>query len=568
MARPQARSLPATLRALLALVLALAVGLTAVSLTACDDKDDSSQASSAASSDKEQTFAPTSGSSSTTLVVASGSENREAAAAIQKAADAAGITIEMHYMGSVDIKNELASGAPDYDAVWPASSIWISMGDTQHLAKDEQSTSTTPVVLGVKKSKAEELGWLGPDGTASVPTADIVAAVQDGRLTFAMTSATQSNSGASAYLAFLTSLAGKDQPLTADDLDSQDLQASMKALLSGVDRSSGSSDWLKDMVVKDPDNHDAMVNYESIVIQANKELTAGGNEPLVAVYPADGIAVSDSPLAYLDHGQDKEDAFKAFQQAMASDDAKLELERVGRRTGLGGRLTFADDDQVKEAFNPEWGIVSDGSVLKTAPLPSADVTERALTLYQTVLRKPAYTIWVVDYSGSMSGEGKDQVVEGLRMALDPTQSARYLIQPAEDDVNVFIPFNSGSLGTWDAYGPQTEALLMSVEDTPADGGTNIYAGLEDALYQLRDVDGTAYTRAIILMTDGMSDDIDRDDFYDDYQREGDGVPIFPIMFGEADSSQLDPLADLSNGKVFDGRDGDLATTFRTVKGYN
>ena len=41
-----------------------------------------------------------------------------------------------------------------------------------------------------------------------------------------------------------------------------------------------------------------------------------------------------------------------------------------------------------------------------------------------------------------------------------------------------------------------------------------------------------------------------------------------IMFGDADSQQLDDLATLSNGKVFDGRNGNLSGIFREVKGYN
>ena len=62
--------------------------------------------------------------------------------------------------------------------------------------------------------------------------------------------------------------------------------------------------------------------------------------------------------------------------------------------------------------------------------------------------------------------------------------------------------------------------------------------------------------------------MEKDQFFEDYQALGRDIPIFPIMFGEADDEQLEPLADLSNGKMFDGRNGDLAATFRTVKGYN
>lgn len=552
----------------------------AIGLSACDDESDAGSGSASASAGttqtvgdttvhtngKVQTYVPKDASAGT-LVIASGSENKEAQQAIAIACEKSHVQAEIHYMGSVDIKNLLASGADGYDAVWPASSIWISMGDSQHLVKDVKSTSTTPVVLGVSKSKAQELGWWQEGSTASVPTADIVRAVQDGKLTFAMTSATQSNSGASAYLAFLTALAGKDSPLTATDLTSPDLQQSMQELLSGVDRSSGSSDWLKDMVVANPEKHEAMVNYESLVIAADRELTANGSDPLIAVYPADGIAVSDSPLGYIDRGQGLEDVFSSFQDALSSDDAKLELERAGRRTGLAGKLTYADDSQVQAAFDADWGITEDASVLRTAPMPAAEVMTQALTLYQTTLRKPTFTVWVVDYSGSMEGPGKEGVVSGLKMALDPTESVKYMIQPGENDVNLLVPFNHRVIDYVVASGTNTQDLLQLAEDTPADGGTNMYAGLLQALDLLPADDGT-YTVAIVLMSDGQSDNGDWDEFVQRYEALGRDVPIFPIMFASADDTQLEPLAQMSNGKLFDGRTEDLAATFREVKGYN
>ena len=41
----------------------------------------------------------------------------------------------MHYMGSLEIMNALKAGGQNYDAVWPASSMWISMGDAKHIVK-------------------------------------------------------------------------------------------------------------------------------------------------------------------------------------------------------------------------------------------------------------------------------------------------------------------------------------------------------------------------------------------------------------------------------------------------
>ena len=518
-----------------------------------------------------QRFTPE-GGAEVTLKVASGSENKEAAAAIEHAVEKTGVAIEMHYMGSLDIASVLEDGGAGYDAVWPASSIWISMGDTGHIVRDAQTTSTTPVVFGIARSKAIELGWADESGATTSPTtAQILAAVQAGELDFAMTSATQSNSGASAYLAFLTALAGEDGPLTADDLANEALTGQVAALLAGVDRSSGSSDWLKEMVVADPDAHQAMVNYESLVSQANRELEEAGAEPLLAVYPSDGIAVSDAPFAFVDRGQDEavEEAFAQVQEALTDDEATLAFERVGRRCGLGGKLMHADDPEVQQAFSKDWGIVPDASVLKSIPLPAGDVIEQALDLYQTALKKPSYTVWVVDYSGSMYGAGKEGVVSGLEQALDPALAAESLIQPGADDVNVLIPFSSTPDKAVTAYGADTAGLLEAAREREAGGGTDMYQGLIEALdLTERAVQDGRWTVAIVLMSDGVSDDLEREAFQELYREDGADVPVFSIMFGEADPTQLDELSALTNGRTFDGRTGDLAQVFRTVKGYN
>ena len=48
---------------------------------------------------------------------------------------------------------------------------------------------------------------------------------------------------------------------------------------------------------------------------------------------------------------------------------------------------------------------------------------------------------------------------------------------------------------------------------------------------------------------------------------GEDIPIFSIMFGDADSEQAEELASATNARVFDGREN-LTEAFRKVKGYN
>ena len=134
-----------------------------------------------------------------TIRILSGSENKELEDILSKCAKEKRVGIEITYKGSVDIMNELKNGASDYDAVWPASGMWISLGDKNHIIKHDKSISQSPVIFGIKKSVAEQLGFIDK----KVSVRDILNAITSGKLKFCMTSATQSNSGASAFFMLL-----------------------------------------------------------------------------------------------------------------------------------------------------------------------------------------------------------------------------------------------------------------------------------------------------------------------------------------------------------------------------
>lgn len=233
------------------------------------------------------------------LVILSGSENETLEPILKEFGKASHVDIEMRYKGSVDIMLELEKGSTDADIVWPANSLWITLGDKAHIIKHMKSVMTSPVVFGIKKSLAQELGFT--DKKVSVK--NILDAINDKKLSFMMTSASQSNSGASAYIGFLYALLGNPETITMEDLHKPELNDRIRKLLSGINRSSGSSGWLKDLFLKG--DYDAMVNYESVIIETNQELVKEGKEPLYAVYPYDGLVVADSSLCYVNKGDDK-----------------------------------------------------------------------------------------------------------------------------------------------------------------------------------------------------------------------------------------------------------------------
>ena len=313
-------------------------------------------------------------------------------------------------------------------------------------------------------------------------------------------------------------------------------------------------------------DYDAMVNYESLIISANQELEEQGREPLYVVYPYDGLSISDSPLGYVDHGEKgQEEAFLKVQEYLMSDDVQDQIQKTGRRTGYEG--VSAENEDI---FNKDWGIDTE-RILSPITMPAADVLEEALNLYQTQFRKPSLTVYCLDFSGSMYGEGQEQLMEGLAQVMLQDQARANLLEASEGEVNIAVIFSDQVLNVYDAGNPTDEnmqQLYDKISRHECVGGTDIYLAAEEALSYLEQYDLSAYTPAVILMTDGESNGShSMEDLKSAYQDGGYDVPILSILFGEAYEEELQEIADLTNGRVFDGRE-DLVGAFRSVKGYN
>ncbi|MDR2661938.1 MAG: substrate-binding and VWA domain-containing protein [Treponema sp.] len=492
------------------------------------------------------------------LLIISGSENRDLEFLLEDFCAKNGAAITISYMGSLDIMNILEHDGGEYDGVWPANSMWISLGDRAFKVKHTASIYQTPVVFGIKKSVAGSLGFTARE----VSVKDILAAIQARRFSFCMTSATQSNSGASAYIGFLYAFLDSPEMVRSGDLDDPGLQKSVAELLKGINRSSGSSDWLKDLFLSS--DYDAMVNYESLIISANRQLKEDGREPLYAVYPKEGVAMADSPLGYIDHGNaEKEELFKKLQDFLLSPPVQLEIQKTGRRTGF---IPISGEN--KNVFDAGDGIDIDRT-LTVIKMPDAATIKKALELYQERLRKPSLTFYCLDFSGSMAGEGESQLKEALLNLLDQERAKGNLLSAGEKDENIFILFNNGIKQIIRVSGNDPEALLAAyrgIVSAKPGGGTDMYTPILRSFQLMAGYNTADYISAVIVMTDGESEDY-FSEFRGIYKEKGLDVPVFSIMFGDANQEQLDGLAELTRARVFDGKT-DLVTAFKNARGYN
>ena len=489
--------------------------------------------------------------------IISSSENKDLENIINNFSNSKDIDVSIEYAGTLDIMEKLNSGEK-YDAVWASNSIWLYMLDSSVKVSNSKSTSINPVVFAIKKSKAESLGFIGKE----IYTKDIVNSIKNGNLKFSMSNPTQTNTGATAYLGLLSTLAGNPEVLKEDNLTDAELKEELISLFNGLERSSGSEDFLEEMFLNG--SYEAVVTYESSIININKQLEAQGKETLYVLYPVDGVSISDSPLAFINNkDEEKEKFFNELQTYILSNEGQAKLAEKGRRTWYGGITNKADE----AVFNPNWGIDTTKYIVPVK-FPSTAVIQKALGLYQTELRKPIHTVFCLDYSGSMYGSGYIQLKNAMNYILTESEASKDLLQFSEKDKITVIPFSTNIIDVWDTdNGLETQELINNIFELAPTGSTNIYDTCIEGINILSKEDTEKYNVSIILMTDGMSNIGNINNLRRIYDNLNLDIPIYSIMFGDAYEDELQNIADLTNAKIFDGKT-DLLKAFKEVRGYN
>ncbi len=397
----------------------------------------------------------TSPQESNDLNILSSYENADLEDNIKSYAKKNKINLKFTYMGDLDIVEELNANSKNYDAVWIANSMWLYMLDNTYLTSDSKSISISPVVFGVKKSKAEDLGLT----SNSVSNEDILNLIMDNKLKYIMPSATKTNTGATAYIGFLNSLAGNPEILTESHLDNEELISKLTNLFSGVERVSGDENFLKEMFLNN-DEYEAVISDEASLININKTLKKKGKEELYLIYPSDGVAINDSTLGFISNDKTKEDKFLTIQNYLLSEDGQKMLNKVGRRTWYGGTNNNVD----KNTFNPEWGIDTT-KYLNVTKFPSKKVMTKAINLYIEAIRKPTHTVFCLDYSGSMYGAGIKELTNAMKYILDYNEASVDKLQFSKRDKITVITFSSYVSNVWTTdSGYETTNLINNIEN--------------------------------------------------------------------------------------------------------
>lgn len=491
------------------------------------------------------------------LNLVSGSELKDIVPLLPQIKQATGVTLNLNFTGTLNAVEQLQSETT-LDGAWLSNNHYAMLQpEVKAKIVASERTMLTPVVLGLKESKAKELGWVN---NPNLTWADIAQAAKSGKFTFGMTSPSASNTGFSGLLGLASALSGKGDALELKDVDEKALADFFKAQRL----TSGSSGWLAETYVADQSKVDGMINYASTFLSLNNSGVL--QEQFVLIYPRDGIVTSDYPLMLVNKEKraayDKVIAYiqsVAFQQPMA-------------------------DTTLRKSINPD--VVSSVSwpkMMVELPFPGKlEVVDGILNGFENNVRMPVDSTFVLDESGSMSGEGMRQLQAAMLglSGSDASVSGRFA-RLHNRELLTIIPFSSEVLSqnTFNMGNSETEnvntkqAVANFVNEMGVGGGTAIYDAVQTAYIQAwaRRVQNPNRFYSIVLMTDGENmNGMDAEDFkawYNTLRPDQKGIKIFTVLFDSGNKEELNELATLTGGKLFDSRTVGLPVIFKEIRGY-
>lgn len=500
------------------------------------------------------------------LYILAGSELKDLEPFIPEIKQATGVQIGFEYTGTLDGVDAITAGK-QVDAAWFSHGKYLSLID-QSKIKSQSQIMLSPVVMGIKKTKAQAFGWVDANGEAQPVTwQDIADKSASGELSFAMTNPASSNSGFTALMGVVAALSGTSDAPQQADVDKA--KPKLKAFFQGQSLTSGSSGWLAEQFVKEQNRLDAMINYESVLMQLNKSRQL--QEPLVLLYPKEGIVTADYPFMLMN--AEKKPAFDKlvtylkspeFQQKMM---AQTYRRPVNRQVRPDAHFTAGANKLLVELPFPNSNTVVDGILMS----------------YLDEIRVPANVVFVLDTSGSMAGNGMEQLKNAMTSLTrtDAKGSNRFARFSEREHISMLPfsnhPYDPSHFQITKDSAQQMAQLNEYVYQLNAGGSTAIYESLEAAYAMLarqkeqNDKAGKKRYYSVVLMTDGDNSAGPPLSHFEQFYRQQPAdirhIKTFTVLFGDADETEMRRIAELTGGRMFDGRKGDLSRVFKKIRGY-
>jgi Ca-activated chloride channel family protein len=493
---------------------------------------------------------------------------------------ATGVDVQFRFGGTMESTQEVLSGdsgnQPRPDVAWFANAKYLlSDAAGQGKVKVQEKIMLSPMAVGVSKSDAARNGWDKAD--AKLTWADITRAAKQGKLQYALSNPATSNQGFMALLGVVAAASGKGEALTAADVD----RGAIADFLKGYRIVGDNSTYLAEQFIKGQGTRaNAFINYESWLLTLN----ASGKlrEPLHLIYPFEGVTTADYPFMLLNEPR-RADYLKVVEY-LKGDTAQLWLARQTLRRPMRAEVAA----QVADI------LPARGFQVELPFSPDRQLADGLIDAYLNEFRKPIASTFVLDTSGSMQGKRREQLVEAIHYLAGAdvsltgrvaklTNRERLWFLPFSDKPRAPVLFEipAGSKGAKGVL-PQADteakrAELQRVRDAADElkmaGGTALYdsvlAGLQHMLEERKR--NPEYQYSVVAFTDGKNNMGRKlEDFkraYEQLPEDVRGIPVFMVLFGEAQEGELKELVNITGGRVFDARKTPLYAVFKDIRAY-
>jgi Ca-activated chloride channel family protein len=488
--------------------------------------------------------------------------------------------------------------AAERPAVWlPDSTAWLRVAEDHAgsaVRHDGASVARSGIVVAMPASMAQAIGW----DTKAPSWAEVLAVSKDpsvwerlghadwGKFKFGKASPTVSTSGLMGLLASYGVAGGNLRDIRNDQLAQPSVISKVKdGELSTshymatpehflwharqADDAGDVSEFLSAVIVDEKsvwDYNRGISSNDGVTKQAGP----APREPLLAIYPSDGVLVADNPAVTVTGD------WVSSQQRLAADDFLTYA-----RTAQGQEVVKTTGYRtIQDKVDP--AVASTGHYaqsLQPVPLPSADVLVNVQKSFPNV-RKRARALFLLDVSGSMGQEIAPGVtrLQGAKNAV--TRALDHFTGDDKIGLAAFSHIGDGPLapGLVSPVAPfrtnkgdlltQLNAL-QPVAATPLFEAVGRFAAEQANGYNESEIN------TIVLLSDGKNDSSHAGDLKSlteqlSHQHHSTPVLVFTLAYGaDADTESLRAIAKASGAHFYDATDpnrledvlGDLVTSF-------
>ncbi len=467
---------------------------------------------------------------------------------------------------------------PPFEALAPDSSLWLNQLDRRWKAQQGETEETlipignrrfsdpvryavSPIVIAAWEEVARDLGWPDqPVGWQEIQR----KATEDPNFKWNHPS-TGHASGLLATLAEFYAGAGLTRGLTPEAATAQATLDYVRSVEATVRFYGEGEDVVMTRLAEEGrDFLDAFVTQERMVIAWNQEHP---DQPLVAIYPAEGTLWADHPLALLEPSSEEPpltDNQRRTYQALVAFITGIEAQKQLLVAGYRPADMSLRLDQPPSPFvnNP---AVDWRQPQTTLQIPSASVVEVVQNVWWYT-KRPTNVYLVVDISGSMEGEKLERTKEALRAFVQQIRGERDRVGLIvfSTDVEVRRPLRPvDDAGRAD--------LLQAIDELEVLDQTALIDGVWTACDELKRLDDTEAINAIVVMTDGIENASEHT--LKELRRcveesQGPSIVIFTIAFGDnADEKRLKAIAEIGNGQFRRAGETDIEELYKIISTY-